>query len=62
MNARAEIAHSGECSTSVLVRAEPIVGGSSLSSPSGFGVGREGRLCGREACRVVSFHPVLMLR
>lgn len=33
-----------------------------LCQARGFGVGREGRLLGREACRVISFHPVLMLR
>jgi hypothetical protein len=30
--------------------------------PDGFGVGREGRPCDREACRVISFHPMVMLR
>ena len=37
------------------------VGGSSLSSPVGSGWA-ERDVCWREACRVISFHPVLMLR
>jgi len=33
-----------------------------LCQARGFGAGREGRLLGREACRVISSHPVLTLR
>lgn len=33
-----------------------------LCQARGFGAGRKGRLLGREACRVISLHPVLMLR